>query len=941
MSEPKLISPLLDGCIIGQAMSCHDGIRCCPALRESTGEKFIVKIISIPASQVQLEALLLTGAYQDNKAALDYFLELAQETLKEKDTLAGLSRAEGFTPYLDAQIVPMEDGVGYEVYLLSTYKQSVEKLLNTNTLTHLQAVNLGLDLCAALAACRRAGLLYVALKPANIFHMEEMGYRIGDLGFVPLASLQYTPLPDKYRSDYTPAEVLDTMAVLNDTVDIYALGLVLYQAYNGGSLPQQLGIPGLQLAPPMYADYEMAEIILKACAENPADRWQTPAQMGQALVQYMQRNSVNDVPIIPPPLPPEEPEPDAEDSVEAFLPDKEPEPEELAFLRELTNDETAPNEENTADLEDAPLSEETSQMLAQADELIEHTLPEPVVAPEPVEVPMPEPIGFEAEADAEEAADSPILSDETDNTADDEPSTVYEEASADAPPRRSGHGVLAVTLFLVLTLIIGLSVGGTYYYQNYYLQDIRQLVVTGTESTVTVQVLSDIDDSLLTVICTDSYGNTYPCPVSQGRAVFQDLQPQTRYTIRVEIAGNHKLTGDTTSSYTTATQTNIVSFTAGIGPQDGSVLLNFTVAGKDTDSWTVTYRADGIPEKSISFSGHSVVIENLVIGADYTFTLSSQDKLYIIGSTQVQFQASPILFAQDLTIIACGGGSLSAVWNVPEGADGITWLIRCYDENGYNQSVTTTETSYTFTGLDHTSRCTVEVFASGMSQSVYTTVEANPITISSFHFDTTTPGVLRLTWDFQGTAPEAGWIVSYTTDGYRQEDVVTQLNAASLYALPNGAYDITISTADGRLIFGKTAQYQLAEAEGFSGYWLTYQDLEFKMCLRPDRDNWNWTHVPDGDYTTAFRPGQFGAFVVKLHANYDISFDNIQIKYVLRDSEGNLLRVDTTDIQWSYIWYGLYGEFDIPYLPEEAGDYTLTVYFNDKFVAQQPFQILQ
>ena len=69
MSEPKLISPLLDGFVIGDAISDHDGVRCYPAMREDSDDKYIVKVITIPASDTQLDALLLTGAYSDAQAA--------------------------------------------------------------------------------------------------------------------------------------------------------------------------------------------------------------------------------------------------------------------------------------------------------------------------------------------------------------------------------------------------------------------------------------------------------------------------------------------------------------------------------------------------------------------------------------------------------------------------------------------------------------------------------------------------------------------------------------------------------------------------------------------------------------------------------------------------------------------------------------------------------
>ena len=81
MSEQKPVSPLLDGFVVGNPMSDRNGVRCCPAIKENTNEKYIVKVISVPASQVQLDALLLTGAYKDPAEAMDYFREVADGKL--------------------------------------------------------------------------------------------------------------------------------------------------------------------------------------------------------------------------------------------------------------------------------------------------------------------------------------------------------------------------------------------------------------------------------------------------------------------------------------------------------------------------------------------------------------------------------------------------------------------------------------------------------------------------------------------------------------------------------------------------------------------------------------------------------------------------------------------------------------------------------------------
>ena len=367
MSEPRYISPMLDGFSLGQAISDHHGVVCYPAMRDDSEKRYIVKRISLPASQVQVEALLLTGVYKDADAVRAYYDELAQGIIREIQTLDTLAGQRGFVPYKDHQIVPMEQGVGYEVHLISRYRMTLERHLRRNPMTHLSAVNLGIDMCAALAVCREAGWLYVDLKPENIYLFNDQEYRIGDLGFQEMDMLAYSSLPERCRSIYTAPEVADAYSSLNATMDTYALGMVLYQVYNNGLLPytnaqeQAEWLEKLRSGEPMpapvCADADMSAIITRAIAPDPADRWQTPAEMGHALISYMQRNGADDIPLVPP-APEPEPEPEV---VEA--PIEEPVVEEAPA--EETAVEEAPAEETS--VEEAP-AEETPAEEAPADE---------------------------------------------------------------------------------------------------------------------------------------------------------------------------------------------------------------------------------------------------------------------------------------------------------------------------------------------------------------------------------------------------------------------------------------------------------------------------------------------------------------------------------------------------------------------------------------------
>ena len=1051
MSEPKLVSPLLDGYIMGEAISDHHGVRCYPAIRENTDERYIVKIISIPASQVQLDALLLTGAYTDSAEALAYFKELSDGVVGEADILDRFSQLEGFTPYMGHQIQQMDEGVGYDVYLISHYKRSLAKMMRTEPLTHLAAVNLSLDMCAALAVCRRAGYLYADLKPSNIFLSDTQGYHIGDLGFIPLSSLKYASLTEKYRSSYTAPEITDAMSALNDTIDIYALGLTLYQVYNNGELPFDGSAPAQNLPSPMYADYEMAEIILKACAPDPKDRWQDPAQMGQALVNYMQRNCINDTPIVPPPVvvedTPEEPEQvlsEEENDAElaerlALIPDEEPpaqesgapetEPEQpadaepetespaedeeipnedvpaeeaeeeisdeapaadetaeeatdeepapeadegpvqLSFLDVLTEDETAPSEENTVSLEDTPVTDEVAQMLAQADDLIAHELPEPVVAPAPIDVPIPPPIVIDPEVeepspedDGEEAAvvilsesdeevDAEEFPDETpeeqveeDETEDEpleeeyiEPEEIWDDEETPKKKRSARRWIAAA---VILLLLAGAALGGYFGYSEYYLQHVEAFEVYGSPEEIRVTIRSDIDEELLTVICTDTYGNTKRSAVANGTAVFTDLTPATQYRVRLEITGLHKLVGTTTGSYTTVDQTEILDFSAVCGPEDGSVILRFSVSGPDSKNWTVSYSAPGEEERTQEITDHNVTIFGLTPGAEYTFRLLPPSDGYLTGMTELKYTAQKITVAQNLTVTACGNGSMTLQWTLPEGADAQNWIVRCYNDAGYDQTLTTADTTIQFTGLDHTKSYTVIVTAEGMTQSTSIEITAEPINVTGYTATVTDPWAMTLVWEFTGAAPQNGWILTYTVSGGEPITINCTENSAQIVLSPGCSYNFEARPADDITYFTQSYAYGPVTAETFSGYTVAAKNMTFSMCRTPNKKNWDRSDLKDTDYTTSFAVGEAASFVVKMDKTYAVSTDKIVTTFVIRDANNALVSANETSARWMDMWYKRYCELDIPQIPTAAGTYSVDIYFNGMYVTTQQFTVV-
>ncbi|MBO4937408.1 MAG: fibronectin type III domain-containing protein [Oscillospiraceae bacterium] len=993
MSEIKLVSPLLDGFVMGDPMSSHDGVRCCPAMKENSDDKYIVKIISVPASQKQLDALLLTGAYKDAAAATEYFKELADGVVKEAETLQQLSKLEGFLPYQGWQIVPMEDGkLGYNVYLLSSYKRSLEKYLRRNPMTHLGAVNLGLDLCAALAICRRAGFMFIDLKPSNIYLTGDREYRIGDLGFASLKSLKYANLPSKYRSCYTAPELHDALATLNPTADIYALGMILYQIYNNGQLPFQNRAPAEELPAPLNADYEMAEIIMKACAPDPRVRWQNPIEMGKALVGYMQRNTVNDVPIVPPVVQSapvirdeeeeedllagnpaaaaesgvrEESEPqqtipaeeesfddphtqDASDHLPADIPAEKPDTGEqnlysgeLAFLNDMISDETAPDADGGEEVSNGAMTDEVNFMLAQADELIARETPQSVVIPEPEEITIPMNTD---KGDADLNVDDLFPADDDAEAPIEEDAQETEEFEEYEKPHRKAHSWLAaIAIILLLALVGG---GGFYFYTNYYLLPIDRLDVTGLENSITVQLIADVDESILTVVCTDTYGNTISQPVENGQAVFTDLSPATTYKITVEAEGFHALSGSYTGSYTTKEETNIVSFTAVTGTEDGSVILNFTVDGRETQDWMVEYSTEGEEPQSVSFTGHMVSVNNLTVGKTYTFRLvaAPASDLYITGNDTLEFTASSIVIAENLTIVSCVDGVLTAQWDSPDDAPVENWTVRCYSDDGYDETITVSENTAQFSDISTEKAYTVEVTAADMAQGARAYVTANPTTVSDIQIKPTKTHGLTVSWSHTGTAPETGWLLMYSIDGSDSQEVITSTEATATveHCVPGATYNFTIKAADGSTVFDGRTDYTTQAAADFDAHAISAEDIQASLCKTPEKDDWTYEDLDnDNDYTTTFAPGEKASLVIYSTKRVGTTKAETVVMYVIRDAEGKVIGelVNTELSPWADLWDDRYAYLTIPELPSEAGSYTVEIYFDNALALSKTLNI--
>ena len=98
-------------------------------------------------------------------------------------------------------------------------------------------IKLGTDLCKALVFCHAKNIIHRDIKPANIFVDEYGNFKLGDFGI----ARQFDA--GRYNTNQTMVGTVSYIApevyrgeAYTDSVDIYSLGLVMYEMLNYGRL---------------------------------------------------------------------------------------------------------------------------------------------------------------------------------------------------------------------------------------------------------------------------------------------------------------------------------------------------------------------------------------------------------------------------------------------------------------------------------------------------------------------------------------------------------------------------------------------------------------------------------------------------------------------------------------------------------------------------------
>ena len=259
-------------------------------------EKAALKVITIPHSEDEVDYLRCTGLTDANITQTLH--KQVADIAREYNLMVEMRDNPNVVRCDDFRDIQHEDGLGWDIYIKMELLTPLMKCLD-KVQTEEQILKLGMDMCNALIACQEKNIIHRDIKPQNIFISEKGQFKLGDFGIARTAERTTRATAGIGTYSYMAPEVEKNEAY-GKTADIYSLGLVLYWLLNekrSPFMPLPPAVPGYgdeenarnrrfsgeQIPAPKNGSEELKAIILKACAYDPKERYQSAKDMRFAL----------------------------------------------------------------------------------------------------------------------------------------------------------------------------------------------------------------------------------------------------------------------------------------------------------------------------------------------------------------------------------------------------------------------------------------------------------------------------------------------------------------------------------------------------------------------------------------------------------------------------------------------------------------------------------
>ena len=252
-----------------------------------------LKVIRIPRSPADIRSALSDG--MNEASVTSYFQGFVEEIVQEIAVMSSLESHPNVVGYKDHCVLSHNGEIGWDILIRMELLTPLIEYIVSHPLNETDVIQMAEGLCSALVLCQKKGLIHRDIKPENIFVSETGQFKLGDFGVARTIEKTTGGLSKKGTESYMAPEIYLNKPY-GSSVDIYSLGLVLYKFMNNNRLPFFPSYPqpitfadrenalsrrmkGDTPSAPANACKEFSDIILKACAYKPEERYRTAADM--------------------------------------------------------------------------------------------------------------------------------------------------------------------------------------------------------------------------------------------------------------------------------------------------------------------------------------------------------------------------------------------------------------------------------------------------------------------------------------------------------------------------------------------------------------------------------------------------------------------------------------------------------------------------------------
>ena len=256
-----------------------------------------IKVIKIPNNQSEVKEMTSSGL--TNEHLKSYYYKSVTAFTDEIKLMIKLKSAGHIVGIEDYEVVENKDSFGWTIYIRMELLTNLSDYLKGKVVTVDEVKKMALHILNALEYCHDLNIIHRDIKPANIFVSEFGDYKLGDFGVSKEVEKTNATLSQKGTKSYMAPEMV-RMEHYSKNVDMYALGLTMYELLNHNRMPFLHPYPETyfpndreeaifkrlagQEFPPIEGIGKMNDIIFKACHPQANMRYETATEMKKALL---------------------------------------------------------------------------------------------------------------------------------------------------------------------------------------------------------------------------------------------------------------------------------------------------------------------------------------------------------------------------------------------------------------------------------------------------------------------------------------------------------------------------------------------------------------------------------------------------------------------------------------------------------------------------------